>query len=837
MRKIISSILIVAMMLSLFTTVSFAASSGVGIDEEVALLQKLDIIEEGVPELDKAVTRAEFVKLLANFLKIDYSAKIEERYYIDVAEEEELWNITGQLVNYAILTVPDNRRFRPDDIILQAEAACALMKGYGAGTLEYKMYSEIASRMDLLENVSYGELKYKDVINLLYNALVGYPLTFTGNGIAPGDRTYMEIYYDMFYVKGVVNAVNDSVIDGNGSGRTESIRVGNLLIDCDVDNPYQYLGKRVGVFYTSEDDPQLFYIYSITDDEDVITITQKNYPEFDEQSFTIKYYNENDKLKTIRLPQTVNVIFNGENVTNDVKGAFDRFTVGEITVISSGSGDENDTVIIESYKNLSVMSVNATEGLIYGKDGTLIDVSTDSRPVYIEDINGNELSLESIANGSIASVYESDVYLRIVISNTIITGSISGIESNDDNPKLTVAGTEYELFPGKQFVYALGNQVSLYLDHNGYVAEITTERKDGMLYGWITRYYISDDLGDEGVYLKVFKEDGTFAKLLLAEKTRIDGVTRKTPDLQIFGLEQGKSGVIDQMILFKANEDNVVKEIDTIFPNSTGEGLVKEFSNAEGTYGSSSVGKLIWATTATIVFVLPSAENHDIEEAYAIGTQSLLAAWGTNDVDSYRSVDHDKPAAAEVLVLRRDMYTAASGQKGAFIVEGLHQEWDQDEDVVNDVVTLMSGSATKEYVLAKNFTGKDDLVKGNIITIGLNGKNQLSTITLLYGTDGNGNVFNAQKEVGGWSDALHYIAIGKVIAVGDDYADLSITGDDVPTVRFPISTTNIGVFEVNERHSCRVGTKGDIAKAMMRGDVVALSMNRGTMLSIAIVKN
>lgn len=835
MKKIISFILLITIILSLFTTVSFAASSDDGVDEKTALLQKLNIIGE-ISDFDRSVTRAEFVQILAEFLEIDCSVKMEERYYADISEDDELWNITGQLVRCAILTVPGDRMFRPGDTVLRSEAVCALMKGYGAGTFEYEMYSEIASRMNLLKDVSYGELNFRDVINLLYNALIGYPLTFTGDGIAQGRKTYMQIHYDMFYTRGTVNAVNRSAVDGNTPGRTGTIRVDDLVISCDTDDLYQYLGKTVGVFYTSEDEPHLFYIYSVTNDDNIIKITEKNYPEFDEKTFALKYYGENDKLRTVRLSETADVIFNGENMTDDIKGAFAGFKAGEITVVASDTQDKSDTVIIESYYNISVMSVSESDCLIYGKDGTVIDADTDERPVYIRDSAGNDMALESVTKDSVVSVYESNAYLKLIVSNTVINGTISGVQEEDKTTKLVIAENEYEFFPGSSFVYNLGNKVSLYLDYNGYITEIKTARADGMTYGWITGYYLSDKLGDKGVRLKVFTEDGVFIELSLANNTRIDGTSRKTPDLQIYGLEQGKSGVADQMILFKADENNVVKDIDTVFPNLLGGGLIKEFSNAEGTYDSLSVGKLIWTSNATIVFVLPSGENRDDEDSYAIGTRSLLESWGTNDVDSYRSTDHDKPGAAEVLALHRDNTDFVSNQKGAFIVKGVHQEWDQDEDTVHNVVTLMSGSSTKEYSLADSFTKFGELEKGNVITIGLNGRNELSAVTLLYGVDENGNVVNTQKEVGGWSDSLHYIAVGKIVAIGDDYADLSVTGDNVPTVRFPIGTTNIGVFDANTRNLCRVGIRGDISEAMMREDIVVLSMYRGTMLSIAIVK-
>lgn len=833
MKKIISSIVIAAMMLTLFSTVSFAKSVGMNIDEKTELLQKLEVLNGDLPPLEQQVTRGEFVTLLAKLLKVDASAHSEERYYVDINEDSDLWNITAQLVNY-VLTVPQDRRFRPDDIIQRSEAACALMKAYGAGIMEYKRYSDIANRMELLEGVSYGGLTYEDVINLLYNALTGYPMTFTGEGITPGGQAFMELYYDMFYVSGVVNAVNKSDLDGNGSGRVESIRVGDLTIMCELDNPYLYLGREVGVFYTSKDDPQLFYIYAYTDKNDIIEITEKNHPVFDETSFKLEYYNEDDRITQIQIPQTVNVVYNGQNMTNDVKGAFDLFEVGKITVLSAKN--ENDTVIIESYYDISVMSVNVDEGIIYGKDGNVISTDPRRRPVYIKDVNGNDVSLDSISQDCTVSVFESNVYLKLIVSNALVTGSISGIQ-NDRIVKLVVGDVAYELIPNKTFTYSVGEQVSLYLNYSGYVSSISTERRDGMKYAWLIGHYISTDFGDEGVYVKIFNEDSAFSKLKLAEKTRIDGTLRQTPDLQVFGLEKGKSGVNDQMILYKTNGEGLIKEIDTIAPNTSGEGLLKEFSNSEGTYGSTSVGKLIWTSSSTKVFVLPSADNRDNEDAYAIGSRSLLETWGTNDVDSYRSAEHNKPAAAEVLVLRKDMFTSAKEQRGAYVVQGIHSRWDQENDEIDEVITLMSGSATKEYVLSKNFTQHDELVKGNIVIIALNGKNELSSVTLHYGEDKNGNEFKTLKEIGSWGDANHYIAVGKIVAVGDEYADLSITGNDIPTVRFPVSTTNIGVFDISREHGCSVGTKGDIAEAMMRGDIVALSMYRGTIVSIAIVKN
>ncbi len=834
MKKLLSSFLMIAIIASLFTTVSFASSRGMDINSKIELLQTVGVLEQDyTSELDKPVTRGEFVKLLAKLFKIEAVAS-DERYYVDIEEDDELWDITAHLVKDGILTVSSDRRFRPNDIINHKEAACALMKGYGAGILEYEIYAEIAESLGIFEKVSYGDMNFKDVISFLYNAFVGHPLTFAGNGMGPGDETFMERNYDMFYKSGIVNAVDESSIDGE-SARLGTIRVGNLTINYTGDNLYQYLGKGVGAFYKSEDEPELVYIYTYTDNENIIELTEKNYPEFDGTTFTLTYYNENEKLKRIVLPQSVNVIRNGENVTGDVTSAFEDFNMGKITIMSSGSSTKYDTVIIDSYYNISVMSVNQTDGIIYGKDGTVIDINNDSRPVSIEDVNGNKVSIDQIPNNSIASVFESNAYLKIVISNAVVSGSITGIE-DDGIVKITVSGTDYELFPDKNFVYDLGNDVTLHLDAFGYVFEISAERKDGFKYGWIVKHKITGVYGDDFVRLDVFTEDGTFEKIVLPEKAIIDGMLRKTPDLQLFGLEQGKSSIVDQLILFKADENGIAKEIDTVYPNTAGGGLFKEFENAEGTYGSASVGKLIWASNATVVFVLPSAENRGIEDAYAVGTKELLEAWKSNDVESYRSVDRDKPAAAEVILLHRDMYDYASEQRGTYVVDNMYTIWNQQEDEIQSIVTMMNGSSSKEFVLAENFTDMDNLVEGNIVTIGTNGKKKLVTATLQYGTDRSGNSVKTQKEIGSWSDSNHYIAIGKIIAMGDEYADLSITGDNVPTLRFPINTTNIGVYEKNAEKTIRVGTKGDLAEAMMRGGIVAVTMYRGTMVSIAIVK-
>lgn len=832
MKKIMSLIIAFAMISTLLTTAVSANSIKMDTDDRIALLQKLDVLAEDVPELDSSVTRGEFITYLARLLKINTSSHIDTRYYIDISEDSELWDVSANLVNY-VLTVPADRKLRPDDTIQYQEAACALMKAYGAGELKYELYTQLAQEQDLLDGVSHGNLRYKDVVNLLYNAFIGYPWTYKDKGKGPGNRTFMEIYHDMYFVRGVVNAVNESALDGNRTGRTESIRVGDITVESDLEDSYAYLGREVGVFYTSEDNPQLFYIFSYEDKEDIVTITERDKPDFDASSFTLSYNDENGRVKKLRLPQNVNVVYNNQNMTSNVKGAFDLFNAGKITVLSTKA--DNDNVIIESYYDISVMSVSVSEQIVYGKDGSIISLDSHSGPIYIKDTGGNDIELGAIEKDSIVSVFESDVYLKLIVSNTTVSGTISSVK-NGDFVTLSVGNSQYDVMPDRDLVYAAGDYVVLYLNYAGYISNISAERKDGMKYGWITKCYVPTDPEEDGVYITVFNEDGDYSRFLLAKKTTIDGVMRKTPDLQAFGLEQGKRGMTDQMILYKTNDEGQVKEIDTIFPNLSSGGIAKEFSNAEGTYGSASVGKLIWASPSTKVFVIPSAENRENQDAYAIGTRNLLEAWGTNDVDSYRSSKLDKPAAAEVIVLRRDMYSYAKEQKGAFVVDETYIQWNKDNQEVDNIVTLISGSSKKEYVIAKNFTRQNDLVKGNIVTIGLNGKNELSTVTLQYGVDTNGNEVKIPREIGAWGDSTHYVAIGEVVAIGDEYADLSITGDNKPTVRFPLGTTNIGVFDRNAGNGFKVGSTADIAEAMMCGDVVALSMYRGTVLSIAIVK-
>ncbi len=836
MKKILCSILLLAGLISLFTTVYSESPIVTDTNDRIGLLEKLDVIEEDdAAALDSPVTRGEFVKMLAELLNIDTTVKSSERYFVDISEDDELWNVTARLIGAGILTVDSDRLFRPNDIIDRSEAACALMKGYGAGAMEYEMYTTIARRMGLLDGVSEGGLSYGDAVNLFYNALVGYPFTYIGSGIAPGSQTFMEIRYDMYYTRGIVNAVNDSVIDGNDTVRNGSMRIGDLAVKCDIDDPYRYMGKNVGAFYTSKDDPKLFYI-CVDENAYNIEITEKNQPSFNSDTYVLTYCDENGHERTVKLQQNVNVILNGGNASDNVKSAFSSFKSGKITVFSSRSGSGYDTVIIDSYYNVSVMSVSAADRLIYGKDGTVINANADLRPTYITDANGNELALDSIASGSVVSVFESDVYLKLIVSNATVKGAISEKRNQGDDIWLTVEGNEYMVYPGREFLNSPGERVTLYMDHAGYVWDIAAEQKDGMSCGWISNYSVSDDWIDSALYLKIFKDDGTFATYTLAKNTSIDGVMRKTPDLQAAGLELACSGVADQLILFRADENNVIKEIDTCYPNASGGGLIKEFSNSEGTYGSSSVGKLIWAASTTVVFVVPSAENRDVDEAYAIGTKSLLEAWSNNTVDSYRIVNTDKPGAADVLVLHKDLFEYGKEQRGAFVVDGISSAWDEDKQEIREVVTLMSGSAKREYYMADTFNGKNNLIKGNIVTISLNGKNELLNVTLQYGSDSSGNIFETPKEIGSWGDANHYVAIGRIIAVGDDYADLSITDDRTPTVRFPISTTNIGVFDPDAKETCRAGSKGDISEAMAMGDIVAVTLYRGAINSIEIIK-
>lgn len=126
MKKLLSTILLITIIASLFTTVSFAAPRETDVANKIGLLQTVGILEQDYEaELDNPVTRGEFVKLLAKLFNIE-AEESDERYYVDLEEDNELWNVTARFVKDGILTIPGDRRFRPNDVINHKEAACAL---------------------------------------------------------------------------------------------------------------------------------------------------------------------------------------------------------------------------------------------------------------------------------------------------------------------------------------------------------------------------------------------------------------------------------------------------------------------------------------------------------------------------------------------------------------------------------------------------------------------------------------------------------------------------------------------------------------------------------------
>lgn len=491
MKKIINLMLAISILLTSFSLTSYASPYNSDYANKAGLLEYLGIIEEYENENpDREVSRGEFILMLGKLMQLDSGRAYEDRYYMDISEEDELWNITAQLLERRILTMSESRLFRPDDTILISEASCAIMKLYGAGDVEYKYYQQFADDFGILDDVTSGKLKYKDVVAVLYNTLVGRPFDFAIPDMKQGSRTYMEIYYDMYFVEGVVNSVNGTSITSVSGNHLDSIEIGDTLLDCHLDNPYQYLGNTVGAFYIGEDDPEVCYIYVRESRTETLELSRKNYPEFDLSTFTLSYYNENDKLRRIDLPQNVNVILNGENVSNDVEGAFDSFANGRIVLISSSGSRDYNTVVIENYYNISVLSVNLEEQIIYGKNGTTIDARNDNdRPVYIENAEGDDIALDGVEKGNIASVFESSDYLKVVISAKKVSGSIDSIHNDDYESYITVGGVDYEPTAGTTLNFKLGQMVTLSIDAFGYIADFEQTRQDGMKYGWIMRHH------------------------------------------------------------------------------------------------------------------------------------------------------------------------------------------------------------------------------------------------------------------------------------------------------------------------------------------------------------
>ncbi len=647
------SLLLIFQMLA--APISFASS-----DKDYAIhgiIGELGIINTEVDSADITVTRKLAALYVARVMNMDAAEKSGSRYFVDVETGDFATNAINNLTASGIITIPEDRRFRPDENISYNELLKMLICALG-----YDEYAEaaggwtsgyyrIASSLDLTVNVKdKSKLTVAEAARMIYKALRA-PVCEVEN-IKNGSLTYksgdllIEQKKNIHIYKGTVEAVGGMSVTSELSGTpADKIVISGDVYDVKGDRDFSdYIGNYVEFYCREIDDTkEVILIAPDTSGKPQIEINIRDVDEFDGNQ--LAYYKENSERTTRVNINSPKVVYNGELLTQDVKAVMSSLNKGKVYVKDSKGDGTYDTVIVEDYNSYIVSGISKTEEILYLKNvNKAIDIGDyDFFAAY--DDSGNEIDdILSIKNNSVISVMESKnkSFLRILVSSKEFNGTVESLgNDNRDKRYAEINGDKYII----DKTYAVDIEKSMQLrntyyfrlDAFGDIVSCDFNVSGEYKAGYLLRIFRDDE--NEKFSVKVFTDDDCAKRFTFADSVTIDG--KKCKDFYkisdrvytIFGVDPDLSLLQPQIVGYKTNDDGEITFIDTATVRdgeNSESSLTKVYENdlVERRYsicGSTrTIGRQAIINNTTKVFYIPYGATKIDEDLCRAGSRTTL---------------------------------------------------------------------------------------------------------------------------------------------------------------------------------------------------------------------
>ena len=273
MKKKISAFFLLCVVLTCFISGSVNAADlkQSDIAREAGLLQAINLIDSVADENEgnTPITRAEFAVLLGKILKVG-DVKSETRYFTDVPMTHWALDYINALTEQNIISVAEDKLYRPNDKITVDEAVKLLVCGLGYGVIADGFdgypngYRSIARQRDFRISGGTEPLTLYRAYILAYDALKAdtYEIVSTEGGktnYKTSGKNLLAENFDVYEVEGTVMQSSGISVDGNtilGSNDEETfkiVRIDGEQYTSDIDM-YNYIGRNTDVYYCQEED-------------------------------------------------------------------------------------------------------------------------------------------------------------------------------------------------------------------------------------------------------------------------------------------------------------------------------------------------------------------------------------------------------------------------------------------------------------------------------------------------------------------------------------------------------------------------------------------------------
>lgn len=559
MKKIAAIILIICLSLS---TTSYASYE---------LLSRADILSGSFSSFnnDDKVTRKDFAVAISQLMNLSDSLSAYSGNFTDVDEKTSGCKEIGTLSEMKIISGFADGSFRPSKNILCAEAVKVIINILG---YDYKAkasggyptgYLAVANELRLLSGITrsyYDELTFGELMRIFENAL-NIPVSEISGTDGEGNFTYTirkdytlgVKYHNVKKSEGILTATPYVALSGSAISPDGYIAAEGINLICDETEIYSLIGRRTEFIYRIDEKTGENILLGMweTDGNKINVIDIDAYEGYSDGK--LYYSEENGKQRSINISPVADVIVNGEN--GELNGAFlSSVEMGDITVVSAG---ERQTVIINSYKDMTVSRVDMNGKRIYSPEGKCLDLSATDGTVRIFDGDGNIAGFGFITIDDVITYSEGERLVTVYAASESISGKIDSVANEDKGLYITIGDKTLRVSPSSEKAFATvkpGYNVRVAVNKFGFAANLRILSRDGLEYAYLLKAAEKGiNTPEKNILVKLFTVNGEIRNLKLHERINVNGDSEAVKNISDF--TNMFPGGTETIIGYKTNEE------------------------------------------------------------------------------------------------------------------------------------------------------------------------------------------------------------------------------------------------------------------------------------------
>lgn len=758
-KRIWSLILSFAIVCGCCTINGVSAEDNSGNSNIERKLNAFGILTEGFFDGNDNITRANYAKLMTEFLNVNCGETADSTRFIDVSADNSSAGSINYLYDMGYISGYDSNSFKPEQNITYNEALKIIVNALG-----YKYSAErenenntlaVASDLGLLKSITCNfseSVQKQSILKIIDNALdaevMGMKYSAGTISFEKSDKTALESYHEIFVRKGIVSQNSYSSLTDGIVMRTDN----SIYIDGDKfefsSKQDNFLGYDVKCYYREDDESYVGVYIEKSNRNEVLDIDGNDIDEISNDKMS---YTDGEKTKNIKMSHP-KVIYNGVAYTDYGQIENIDFKNSKVTLLSNDGDGTFDIIYITKLADYYVSKVDRKHRIVYDDvNNNSIELPENDCTVLIYNENNEAADINSIAVDKVVSVAQSmnktgDKLIVVYISDKTVTGDI---EEYNEESGWKVNDTFYKVSEQCTQTLKTGQKVKLFLGKEGRIIarnNIFDTDKLAILYKMH-----EDERDNQKIWVRLYTQEGEFENYYFEKKVKIDD-TSLAAKLKILQdtLPQG------QVMMFAAN-GNKITQIRLPKDENAKQGEFKLVSKGEHMPVRGNNGSYILAGKAAV----------DVKSSVSIFAPTDPAeteAYGmfeTKYIDNMRdkkyaiySTTGDKLVTADYIILYDAAKALLTSSSNVYVVENIFEGLDADDVACNMITLSGNNKISNTYSIAEELDTTTDvgyrpdvpvmtirgvelseINKGDIIRIALDSLGKITKIEKVYDYD------------------------------------------------------------------------------------------------------